>query len=124
MAEPNAYYAVARNPPNFNTLPPELRVKIIQEMFFPRTITLTYDIMVLGPFLGSCLTPNPTVLHISREIRAEALRYYHPVQPWDEHSVVYLNPLVDSLSVCWKTAEFALRLLLNLPIANLATDNC
>ncbi|KAK3294074.1 uncharacterized protein B0H64DRAFT_433320 [Chaetomium fimeti] len=58
----------------FPLLPPELRLHIYHHACHPRVTTLSYLPAPRDAY--QCLTPPPTLLHISRESRAEGLRLY------------------------------------------------
>ncbi|KAH6855822.1 hypothetical protein B0I37DRAFT_63638 [Chaetomium sp. MPI-CAGE-AT-0009] len=58
----------------FPLLPPELRLHIYHHACHPRVTTLSYLPAPRDTY--QCLTPPPTLLHISRESRAEGLRLY------------------------------------------------
>ncbi|KAH6632609.1 hypothetical protein F5144DRAFT_256391 [Chaetomium tenue] len=58
----------------FPLLPPELRLEIYHHACHPRVTTLSYLPAPRDTY--HCSTPPPTLLHISRESRAEGLRLY------------------------------------------------
>ncbi|KAK4035422.1 hypothetical protein C8A01DRAFT_48365 [Parachaetomium inaequale] len=90
----------------FPHLPPEIRLQIYHHACHPRVTTLTYHPSPRGPDDAGtfhCPTHPPTLLHISRESRAEGLRLYvkcHlPDQTTDEEEERYFyhHPHHDTL---------------------------
>lgn len=84
----------------FDKLPPELRVKIWQGTFTPRTVVLdAADINIRLP-----RTPNPVTLSVCKESRVETLKYYQVIFTDNiRQHLIYFNPNLDSLTSMTKS---------------------